>query len=245
MGGRWSLPDLPVPVVGVHDQAGLAEVVVGALTEAHESLAAAQAVSGQPGQAVYAQIWRSLGPALAEKLAEQRPDVQLIRPGRAAYKVPVIGDVVLFPWRPAGGRGPTDVPFGTSPTRNLLWLVPPLPAMLGFVDDTDDGTLEEASTTAAAVVATQVFDEAARRHLRVVVAAMTSDAQRRHRIEWGEAELDQTGGLGWLSHQVLFEADPAATPTDTSPAAFDAGTPPTPGVRLKPAAVLSGAVGDE
>lgn len=226
---------LPLPDLGFRDPQDLATRIVEALSEAHDDLAAAQAISRQEGQGVYAQIWRSVCVALSKKLSG-RYDVQLIKPGRAAYKVPVIGDVVLYPWRPAGGGEPTKVLFGTSSTREQLWSLPVIQGVLNF--DTVHESEGEASLAHPLpdedASAADVFAEAARLHLRVVVVAMTSDANRLRTIEWGEAVLQADGALQWESHQVLYDSDAGTKPASTTPQAFSEGTPPSPGVQLKP-----------
>jgi hypothetical protein len=226
---------LPVPDLGFRDPEDVVARIVEALSEAHDDLAAAQAISRQDGQGVYAQIWRSLCVALSSKLSD-RYDVQLIKPGRAAYKVPVIGDVLLYPWRPAGGGEPSEVLFGTSFTRERLWSLPVIQEVLDFgtgdVEAEDDSLAPSSSDDNAD--ATAVFFEAARLHLQVVVIAMTSDARRLRTIEWGEAALETDGALTWVSHQVLFDSDSGSKPASTTPQTFSEGTPPSPGVRLKP-----------
>lgn len=226
---------LPVPDLGFREPQDLTDRIVEALSEAHNDLAAAQAISRQEGQGVYAQIWRSVCVALSKKLSG-RYDVQLIKPGRAAYKVPVIGDVLLYPWRPAGGGEPTKVLFGTSSTRERLWSLPVIQEVLNF--ETGDKFEDEASLAHRVpdeeASAADVFAEAARLHLRVVVVAMTSDANRLRTIEWGEAVLEADGSLKWESHQVLFDGDAGSKPASTTPQAFGEGTPPSPGVQLKP-----------
>lgn len=226
---------LPVPDLGFRDPEVLTARIVEALSEAHEDLAAAQAISRQDGQGVYAQIWRSLCVALSTKLSG-RYDVQLIRPGRAAYKVPVIGDVLLYPWRPAGGGEPSEVLFGTSATRERLWSLPLIQELLDF--ELGDAELEGNSPTDSLLDnhadAAAVFAEAARLHLRVVVLAMTSDAKRLRTIEWGEAALEPDGALSWVSHQVLFDSESGSKPASTTPQTFSEGTPPSAGVQLKP-----------
>lgn len=226
---------LPVPDLGFRNPEDLTSQIVAALSEAHDDLAAAQAVSRQDGQGVYAQIWRSLCVALSTKLSD-RYDVQLIKPGRAAYKVPVIGDILLYPWRPAGGGAPSEVLFGTSFTRERLWSLPVIQEVLNF--EASDVESEEDSPTAPApdddADVTAVLAEAARLHLRVVVVAMTSDAKRLRTIEWGEAALAADGALSWVSHQVLFDSDSGSKPASTTPQTFSEGTPPSPGVQLKP-----------
>ncbi len=48
---------LPVPDLGLRDPQDLTIRIVEALSEVHSDLAAAQAISRQDGQGVYAQIW--------------------------------------------------------------------------------------------------------------------------------------------------------------------------------------------
>lgn len=226
---RISHPNgLPVPTLGLRDVGRLTDLIVEAMGDAHDDLAAAQTISRQDGQGVYAQIWRSLCMTLSKKLSG-RYDVQLIKPGRAAYRVPVIGDVLLFPWRPAAGQEPTDVPFGTSPTRERLWSQPLRQELLDFGDNP---AVAEEPTEVADEAA--VFEEATRRNLRVVIVAMTSDSQRLRCIEWGEAKLLPDGGLQWMSHQVLFDGENNSTPTSISTASFADGSPPASGIHLKP-----------
>jgi len=106
---------------GVEDVEGLAALVVESMADAHENLSAAQATSRQRGEGVYGQIWRSLCHELAVRLRAERLDVQVIKPAGIPYELLIVGDAVLFPWRPAGGHTPTSIAFGTSPTRRRLW----------------------------------------------------------------------------------------------------------------------------
>lgn len=212
------------PSLRIEGRAELVRLIVEALSEAHEDLAAAQVVSRQLGNGVYAQVWRSLCTSLTTRLGS-RYDVQLIRPGRASYRVPVIGDALLFPWRPPGGHEPLGVPFGTSPTRRSLWTVQqPLPLL--------ELTSPEPSPESVDQAAREVFEEAGQRHLRVILVAVTSDALRLRRIEWGEVALrDET--IVWLTNEVLFDDDSAPQPSDVDTEAFSAGSPPAANLVLR------------
>lgn len=245
---------------GVSDVEGLAAVVVETLSEAHENLAQAQVTSRQRGEGVYGQIWRSLCHDLAVRLRAQRLDVQVIKPAGVPYELPVLGDAILFPWRPAGGHTPMAIAFGTSATRQRLWRQPLshdlLPLEMAEADGRDGHPKAEhlAEQTGEGEVAglasdltsdlgadlegdvpAEVFAEAKRQHLRVVIVAMTSDARRLRCIEWGEAELDGDGVLQW-SPETLYAIDDVAAPVSTSTETCSDGEAPTPGVTLKPKA---------
>lgn len=219
--------------LGLAKQDELGRLVTQALSESHEDLAAAQAVSRQSGQGVYSQIWRSLCGTLISTLKDGRWDVQVIKPGRAPYCVPVVGDALLVPWRPAGGLGPDEVPFGTSPTRAQLWQQPLLPAMLDLADDNDSDGSDDATTPRGSIELDDIFDDAVSRSLRVVLIAITADAQRLHTIEWGEVTLNADGSVCWLSREVLFDSRTSARPAEVTPTEFNAGQPPRSGVRLR------------
>ncbi len=212
------------PSLRLDGRAALIEVIVEALSEAHEDLAAAQVVSRQSGNGVYAQVWRSLCNALVARLGS-RHDVELIRPGQASYRVPVIDDALLFPWRPPGGHEPLAVPFGTSPTRRSLWEVQqPLPLLDLIAPEAGPESLEQATK--------EVFEQAAQRHLRVVLVAMTSDARRLRRIEWGEVALrDET--IVWLNNEILFDDDTTPQPATVNADTFSAGSPPAANLVLR------------
>ena len=126
--------------------------------------------------------------------------------------------------------------FGTSLAREALWSLPVLrQGMLDLGRAGEDSAAQEALATAADLVdIVEIFDEAARRHLRVVVVAMTSDTQRLRSIEWGEATLEPDGTLGWLSHQVLFDGGSGSIPASTASERFNDGVPPSSGVQLRP-----------
>lgn len=245
----------------VTDVEGLAALVVEIMTEAHDNLAQAQVTSRQRGEAVYGLIWRSLGHDLVVRLRQERLEVQVLKPASSPYELPVLGDALLVPWRPAGGHSPTDVPFGTSPTRQRLWQQPLpqdlLPLEMANPDDHGDGHAgddhaahredaeahegdlpgeEDVEMTTDDLA--QVVAEAERRHLRVVIVAMRSDARRLRCIEWGEAELADDGVLQWSegSPETLYSIADAAAPTSVSPQTFTEGEAPTPGVTLKPRA---------
>lgn len=225
---------------GVDDVEGLASAVVEVMKEAHENLAAAQVRSRQQGEGVYGLIWRSLCPELLARLREERLEAQAITAAGVPYKLVVIGDAVLFPWRPAGGSTPSSVAFGTSPARRRLWsqthgqaLLPLDGAELAVADVEDESTKASESVSADAVIE-DVFDEAQLRHLRVVVVAMTSDARRLRRVEWGEASLDEEGKLDWTPETIYSAEDSLATPTSTTAQTFADGEPPTSGVTVKP-----------
>lgn len=219
--------------LGLSKQDQLGALVLQALSETHEDLAAAQAVSRQSGQGVYSQIWRSLCATLISTLKDSRWDVQVIKPGRAPYCVPVIGDALLVPWRPAGGLGPDEVPFATSPTRGQLWQQPLLPRMLDLTGDDHPDESTSAVASRGSIDLDEIFDDASVRNLRVVLVAMTADAQRLHNVEWGEAALEPDGSVRWLSHQVLFDSRASARPAAVGPAEFSAGQPPKSGVQLR------------
>lgn len=211
--------------IDVEEERELARSLVEALTEAHEDLAAAQTVSKQPGAGVYALIWRSLWLSLGARLGA-RFDVQRIKLRRAPYDVFVIGDALLFPWRPPGGHEPSEVSFGTSPTRQGLWSVSLSQDLLNFEPSSPpeavDAEVEEA------------FGQASERHLRVVLVAMTSSAERLRRIEWGEVSLVD-GMVNWLSHEVLFDDVASTKLIAVGSVDFHHGTPPAPRIALRAA----------
>jgi len=220
---------LALPDLGVENQPGLAALVVEAMCGAHENLAAAQLRSQQSGEGVYAQVWRSLCRDLAKTLSSARYDLQLLKPGHASYRIPVVGDVLLFPWRPAGGHRATEVSFSNSATRSGLWSHPTLPGMLDIAGATTDND----DPVDADGIPPEVFEEARQRHLRVVIIAMTADSQRLRSIEWGEAALESDGHLKWISHEFLFSEKSTSRPADTSPESFNEGAPPPSRVRLR------------
>lgn len=225
---------------GVDDVEDLASAVVKVMKEAHENLAAAQVRSHQQGEGVYGLIWRSLCPELSARLREERLEAQAITAPGVPYKLVVIGDAVLFPWRPAGGNTPSSVAFGTSPARRRLWsqtngqaLLPLDGAELAVVDVRGKAT-EASESVSDGKEIEEVFDEAHRRHLRVVIVAMTSDARRLRRVEWGEASLDEKGKLNWTPETIYNAEGSLATPTSTTGKTFADGEPPTSGVMVKP-----------
>lgn len=158
--------------------------LVDVIVAAHNRHVEAQDVSGQPGQSVYAQLWRALPAVCTEAVTTQWASVETVQPGRAGYRLPVLQDTVIFPWRPPHGGDPTITPFISSPSRaELFTLKPNAQAMLdldGVEHDGSDSDLEEALH--------EVVELAAERHLRVVMVTVESDASRLRRITWGVVE---------------------------------------------------------
>lgn len=214
----------------------LVEVIVAA----HNRHVEAQAVSGQPGQSVYAQLWRALPAVCTEAVAAQWASAETVQPGRAGYRLPVLLDTVIFPWRPPHGGDPTITPFITSPSRaELFTLKPNAQAMLdldGFEPDASDDDLEGALH--------EVVELAAEQHLRVVMVAVESDPSRLRRITWGVVEpaIDDST-VCFSGVEVLLAGDDTAaelsavdmSPTKTAPEAhtFASGQAPTPIVKKR------------
>ena len=218
--------------VGSCDVVRMGELIAEALVEAHDDLAAAQLVSHQPGNGVYAQIWRTLPRVVAIKLASCF-HVELVKTGRAAYQLPVVEDALVFPWRPAGGHKPADVRFGTSPARSGLWTLPIVQDAFDFAAQPGIAAEQEDTDAPGCADVVEVVAEATRRNLRVIIVAMTADADRLRRIEWGQATLRGDQTLGWVSHAVLRDEASDSMPSSTSVATFADGTPPPTGLRLK------------
>ncbi len=194
--------------------------LVDVIVAAHDRHVEAQEVSGQPGQGVYAQLWRALPAVCTEAVRSQWASVETVQPGRAGYRLPVLQDTVIFPWRPPHGGDPAITPFITSPSRAQLFaLKPNAQAMLDLdgidpnsSDDDFEGSLNE------------VVELAAERHLRVVMVAVESDASRLRRITWGVVEpaIDDSTVRFYGIEPLLIRDEAALEPSVSDMAATQA-----------------------
>src|SRR5213082_3486600 len=95
-GRRWALETFGRLGPQIRDQLG------DMISSEHEASVDAQEASGHRSHGVYGQFWRGI----LEKFESfgRLPGATLIRPGDAPYKLPVVNEVALFPWRYAKSR---------------------------------------------------------------------------------------------------------------------------------------------
>jgi hypothetical protein len=199
------------------------EVVLETVAQVHERLASAQQVSGMSAQGVYGQIWRGLIDAFALELGGELT-AELVRPGKAPYRVPSIGNVLLFPWRYGDGvlTRSQDSLFDLSHSRRQMFSMPlPGNVMLPFGAG-DSVRLHSASELVDEIPAAEWAET-----FSVVVVAIASSSQRLHTVEWGLASLDGYGCIEWSEHEELFTAATGLTSIEESSTAdFASGEPP-------------------
>lgn len=166
--------------------------VIDLVVREHEASAAAQDAWGHDSQLVYGAIWHGLLKSFQELAF--LPGGNLMRPGDAPYRVPVINGTTVYPWRYAR-NSETDiatVPFATSPARAAvpdlvqrhiqLSLSPEFEPDLGLTDE----DLKHLEVLKAVKNQPQEAN-------RLVVVGVASNPYGLHRVTWGEVSIDAAG----------------------------------------------------
>jgi len=225
--------------VGPHVRSVLPRV----LAATHGRYAAIHAVLGLGHAAAYGLMWLGVPRALVEELAALE-GVQIHRPWRASYQLPVINGVPLVPWRYAKDRTTKidDVPFGdpVSETRRSLFepLELPLELPLGEAGLGDaaiaDLNMDQREQLDAYVRAVK---ELAADGQRIAVLGYASIPDGLLRGYLGYAQLTADDWLDWAYREELQLPTAArSTLRDTAPAshdAFDTGSVKDPLLRLR------------
>ncbi|MGI9000885.1 MAG: hypothetical protein ACR2GH_04390 [Pseudonocardia sp.] len=216
------------------------------LAATHNRYAAIHAHLELGNAAAYGLMWLAVPRALVEELAG-RQGVQVHRPPRASYHLPVINGVPLVPWRYAKDRTTSidDVPFGhpVSETRRSLFEPLELPLELelelgepglgdGLLADLTGDQREELGSYVEAV------RELATDGQRIAVLGYASTPEALLRGYLGYAELRADDRLDWIFREDLQLPATARDPVrDTAPSsrgAFDSGPVAEPNLRPRP-----------
>lgn len=188
----------------------VAEMVV----EEHTASQDAQDASGHRSQGVYGQFWRGL----IEKFEElgELPGAAMVRPGEAPYRLPVINDRVLFPWRFARSKDAelATTRFVTSDARSTLPLMR-LPAAQealalsvpdpGLTDDERD--LLDALRPDDPQIASN----------RLILVAISSSFRGLFTAAWGEMQINGSGCIDTVGQWESLLHVPPSQPVSTSP----------------------------
>lgn len=193
----------------------------------------AQDASGHRSRSVFGQFWQGM----LEKFEEfgSVRDGTLPHPGRAPYRVPVVNNVVIFPWRYGDGRqgAATSTPFATSNARGALFDLGPLPVQEQLdLDLPEDESAQDDDVLTALV--REVADSSEEPARKVVVVAIACSPNGVTDITWGDVRLDATGRLEFAySESLLHLAGSRPTPVADSTRTFLAGEPPSKDLRLQ------------
>lgn len=214
------------------------------LVATHNRYVAMQTALDLGNATPYGLMWLGVPKALVDEFAGVA-GVQIYRPFRASYQLPVINGVPLIPWRYAKDTK-TDikkVPFGApvSETRKSVFNTLDLPAELPLGEE----GLGEAVVAELSPEQRQELDaygenirELAAAHELVAVLAYASNPHALHHAHFGYAKLRDDGMLQGEHCEQLelssagMSAQRRVTSTDTRPA-FDAGPVQTPSLRLR------------
>ena len=208
-GRTWALTTF-----GQHG-AWIRSTVLEKVLEEHASAANAQNASGHQSTTIYGQFYIGIAERF-QAFGRELSNVAEIRPGGAPYKVPVIGGVVLFPWRYSGK--PEDriesTAFETSEARVAVIHLGPQPVQ-GTLDFglPDPGLMDHE----LALVAEIARNPAAVSATSLVLVAIRSSVDALHAVEWGDVKPTADGHLTWGDfHEDLLNASDLrpAPPTD-------------------------------
>jgi hypothetical protein len=222
------------------DGARLRAAFPGMLWACHIGMAEAQESAPIRAQSVYGEIWRAVHEGL-EEACKSLATVQLYRPPRAPYKVPVIGGTAVFPWRFAKDAV-TDLDhasFGprVSATRQAVLSGVELPEMLPFggLSTVDDGTSERDAEEIERYRA--AFRATVARH-PVVVLAYASNPRMLLSGYWGDSiRLRTDGTLEWGAREQLDLTRPTQPPGRRLAVVSDDTRPNFQNAPLRPAVV--------
>jgi len=217
-GRRWALETFGT--YGPHIREQVAEMVKAE----HEASLDAQEASGYRSRSIYGEFWRGL----LEKFEAfgELPGARLVRPGEAPYQLPVVNDVVLFPWRYAKSRKAefATTRFATSDARIAVSSLraPSVQTELEL-GLPDPGMNEEERRLLAALHA----DDPVISSNRLVLVAISSSVSGLFSAEWGEATLNAAGFIEWIGSPEGLLQLPLSKPASTSPSSsFTDGVPP-------------------
>lgn len=176
--------------------------------EEHEASQRAQEASDHRSTRVYGQFYDGI----AERFETfgNLLGAQMVRPGRAPYRVPVVNGVALFPWRFSSGVDGRiqKTLFATSDARIALTELQPGPVQemldLGLPDP---GLTDDERQFLAALHAAET--DPAVTSGRLVLVAICSSVKGLHSLEWGCVVLVDGGRLDWDGfHESLLGSPP-------------------------------------
>lgn len=229
------LSQQPVTNFGA-DTPEVKSTLIKCISETHMRHVEAQRASGQAGERVYAQVWNALPTECNRVIRDGWLTSTTVKPGRAGYKLPVLHNTLIFPWRPPAGGTPEQTAFLTSPSRSMIFSMhPDAQGML----ELDELTTAERSVDTKDMIA-DVMGLAEQERLSVVVVAAVSSSAGLWKIVWGEVlpSDDGTGLLMFSSFEELHVADSdlgAQEADQDDERSFDAGQPPRPIITRRPA----------
>jgi len=192
----------------------------------HLSSADAQEASEHRSQSIYGQFWVGI----LERFTEfgELPGAELVRPGGAPYKIPVVNGVAIYPWRYAKNRDTelSSAPFSTSGARLAATR---LSATLvqGYLplDLPDPGLTVDEKKYLDAI--RQVAGDPVVTSGRMVMVAISSSVRGLFALEWGLADVSPAGSIEWEGfNESLLEEQPSAPVSMSSERTFTAGVPP-------------------
>lgn len=204
----------------------LRDHVAEAVRGKHVACLNAQDASGHRAQGVYGQFWRGI----LERFEEfgQLPGAELIRPGNAPYRIPVVNGVALFPWRYAHAQESriTEKRFNTSDARNAMsaWRPTGVQEVLD-VELPDPGlTSDDREMLEAIRVAHRITSD---NMGSLVVVAISSSVRGLFDAEWGRVELRDGVYAEWVGfHESLVQLMATAPAAASTSKTFTDGEPP-------------------
>jgi hypothetical protein len=187
------------------DAAVVRQAVVDATAEAHERGLAAQEVSGLPTKQPYGGVWPVKFLALVQRLAVL-PSAYVVRPPGAPYRLVVVNDRLLLPFRHATALTKpveTEAQVTTQLARDLskaLSGAEPTPTLF---DEVVGGLVPARPEVSYVPPETKII------YLPFVSNA---DTDRLLGLWWGEATSDEDGHLTWtyLEELPVSAAPPAS-----------------------------------
>ena len=219
------------------------ETVPGLLVATHSRYVAIHEQTELADSSPYGLIWLGMPKALVGAFG-RLADVQLYRPKRGRYKLPLVNGVPVIPWRYArDGRTPVkQVPFGrpVSDSRRSLFHPPVLPAELPLGETGLGDAIIDAMPVAERDLLDAYADDiralATGRLVSVLAFASNTDALLGG--YFGYATLGDDGFLNWSYCEPLGLVSPGtAVLRDLSKAdartAFDAAPLKEPDLRLR------------
>lgn len=191
------------------------EEVARAVREEHDACIDAQEASGHRSQGVYGEFWRGVLERL-EPLAKL-PEVALVRPGAAPYRVPVVRGYAIYPWRYARARKtPLDeTMFSTSPARSAVMALP----ATAHTQEALDVNIPDAGLTDEDRDLLRVYENvgnAPAAASRLLLVAISSSSNGLFSAEWGEVQPKADDCLRWSGFHEDLRSVPTK-PVSTSP----------------------------
>lgn len=198
------------------------EAVVETVQSVHNRFAEAQHITRSRYGDVYGNQWRVLLDEVHDALSWKGYRTHTLRPG--SYKVPVVGDCLVYTWRMPAAAGESVARFASSPTRKSGFdAAAPHPLLF----ETDPGGEPDGDDAEPQVPAVEQVISQVPERLSVVLVVVHSTPRRLQKIEWGLAELsEQTGEIELHGRQTIWEFEMSSDGEGIAPeGAFDSGEP--------------------